>query len=705
MKPFLALLALLWTVPAAALTPYLVKDINLETVPGSSSPASFKTLGNVALFEASDGKHGRELWRSDGTAAGTFLLADACEGGCFDEEIVYLAVTATRAWYFASDVAGGQTNLWVTDGTRAGTLKLGPAASFVPFRSVAEAGGILYFATQTELWRSDGTPAGTGPVAEFPPAFDLNVRELTAVGNIVFFSADDGNGRSLWKSDGTPAGTVEVEDVEPRFLRVLGGRLYFWATDETRGTELWRSDGTPEGTMPVVGFPGDGTAPAQVFDAAVHGALLYFIADTGNQGQELWVTDGTAAGTRVLTSLELTHAFFEDEVSPFQRLFLPRQSSGGSFAFLVVGPQGVEVWWTDGAVARPLRLVCPGSCEVLGSPSIFQPVPFNGKWLFVAFDEARGFEPWITDGSPSGTEAGTRLVRDICAGDCSSNTYVFGQLGNRLVMVAQDIRNGEQLWITDGTPRGTVRLTDIPNNGIFPFSSEGAFVNGKFLFPVYTPGSGSELWITDGTRSGTGLLVDINTQNHSASYPRGWMPAGDRVYFFANDGEHGDELWRSDGTAAGTRLVADLTPGLSSSPVPTGASAFARGKVFFAWAPVGEPLGFWRTDGSAAGTFRLTPPGVVVNSGIAPVAVGNEVFFVARDAAGEELWRTDGRVTGTRRVADLRAGRRQLLAARADRLPGPALFRGRCQGPGRGALAQRRHGPRHGPGEGHQPRV
>lgn len=664
MRPTLALLAMLWSVPAAALTPYLVEDINPNSTPASSIPESFETLGDVGLFVAGDGEHGRELWRSDGTAAGTYLLADACPGRC-DSEPSYLAVTADRAWFFARDEQR-RPHLWVTDGTRPGTLKLtaGPGFPVPAFRTTAEAGGVLYFATAEELWRTDGTPAGTFAVAGWPFTGDVNVRELTAAGGLVFFHVDDGGGRALWKSDGTLAGTVELAEVEPRLLRALGGRLYFFATTDD-GTFLWRSDGTPAGTVPVTGLPdivaAEGAAPAEVRDAAVHGDLLYFIADTGGEGQELWATDGTANGTRRLTAFEVPTAFFGDqEVNPLQSFFLPRESQGGRFVFWVETPQGVEAWITDGTPAatggtRSLRVACPAPCgELTVHPFFFTPVPFGGRWLFPADDAALDMEPWVTDGTP----AGTRLVRDICAGICGSYTIVLGRLGNRLLLRAHDARNGENLWITDGTPAGTTRLTDIPGGGPFPFNIEGAVAGGVFLFPAFSPATGSELWISDGTRAGTRLLVDIDQRRLGGSFPQAWMPAGDRIYFFADDGEHGYELWTSDGTDRGTRLVADLTPGPASSNVPLPGTAFARGKAFFKWAPPGAAaLGLWRTDGTASGTFQLTPDRVGVSHSLPPVTVGNRVYFVASDEdGGEELWRTDGRGKGTRRVADLVPG-------------------------------------------------
>ena len=56
----------------------VVKDINL--LPPGSSPREFVAIGNVLYFVADNGVTGRELWRSDGTAAGTVLVKDIRPG-------------------------------------------------------------------------------------------------------------------------------------------------------------------------------------------------------------------------------------------------------------------------------------------------------------------------------------------------------------------------------------------------------------------------------------------------------------------------------------------------------------------------------------------------------------------------------------------------------------------------------------------------
>ncbi|MCP6313195.1 hypothetical protein NL444_27375, partial [Klebsiella pneumoniae] len=59
--------------------PRRLKDIR----PGAegSYPSGFTRLGDMLLFTANDGSSGLELWRTDGTEAGTRRVADLQAGG------------------------------------------------------------------------------------------------------------------------------------------------------------------------------------------------------------------------------------------------------------------------------------------------------------------------------------------------------------------------------------------------------------------------------------------------------------------------------------------------------------------------------------------------------------------------------------------------------------------------------------------------
>src|SRR5207244_2460364 len=144
----------------------------------SSSPSDPLAVGSAILFQAADGTHGAELWRSDGPASGTSMVADIDPGtgSSFPAGLVAVAGTALLA---ATDVTHGP-GLWRSDGTAAGTSMVadvlaGPGGSFAGrFSGLVALGGVLYFdaddgAHGTELWRSDGTASGTRMVSDIDP--------------------------------------------------------------------------------------------------------------------------------------------------------------------------------------------------------------------------------------------------------------------------------------------------------------------------------------------------------------------------------------------------------------------------------------------------------------------------------------------------------------------------------------------------------
>ena len=202
---------------AASVTAALVKDINPA---GSSGPLSLTDVGGTVFFFADDGIHGRELWKSGGTEAGTVMVKNINPNGSSHPGVL-------------TDV-GGTLFFVASDGTHG-----------------------------FELWKSDGTKAGTVMVKDVNPDGSSSSRGLADVEGTLFFSPADGtHGRELWKSNGTRAGTVMVKDVNPcgsswpKALTDVGGTLFFSADDGIHGRELWRtspiSPPDPSGTTLAV---------------------------------------------------------------------------------------------------------------------------------------------------------------------------------------------------------------------------------------------------------------------------------------------------------------------------------------------------------------------------------------------------------------------------------------------------------------------
>ena len=279
--------------------------------PPTFPPAHLTPLGSSILFSAYDPATGSELWRSDGTPAGTVLVKDLAPGSTssFPTD---LTVVGGRIFFLAN--SGDKLALWVTDGTAAGTQQLHLFLSLPGEESWLTAVGNKLFLSADdgtsgrELWVSDGTQDGTRLAADIAAgATSAAPSELTAVGGQVFFSADDRvSGRELWASDGTQVGTHLVADISPlasdsspNELFNWAGKLLFAADDGVHGRELWQSDGTAQGTVLAASIaPGvASSSPAQM---VVVGGVLYFSADDGTHGRELWRYDGTPAGTSLV---------------------------------------------------------------------------------------------------------------------------------------------------------------------------------------------------------------------------------------------------------------------------------------------------------------------------------------------------------------------------------------------------------------------
>lgn len=92
-----------------------------------------------------------------------------------------------------------------------------------------------------ELWKTDDSSSGTTLVANIRGPFDSSPR-LTAVGNTVFFIAEDTSGSdyALWRSNGSASGTIPLkEGLFPSNLTAVGDRLFFSANVGDTDSELW----------------------------------------------------------------------------------------------------------------------------------------------------------------------------------------------------------------------------------------------------------------------------------------------------------------------------------------------------------------------------------------------------------------------------------------------------------------------------------
>ncbi len=184
-------------------------------------PRHLTNVNGMLYFIASDGSSGYELWRTDGTSAGTVLVRDICPGPS-GASPRYLTNVNGTLYFQASDGSSGY-ELWKSDGTSLGTVMardILPGASGASPRYLTNVNGTLYFAasdgaTALELWSTDGTSAGTIRGGDINPGpGSSNPSNLLNVNGTLYFAANNGSGYELWKLRTTPfdvkGGTINV---------------------------------------------------------------------------------------------------------------------------------------------------------------------------------------------------------------------------------------------------------------------------------------------------------------------------------------------------------------------------------------------------------------------------------------------------------------------------------------------------------------
>lgn len=645
--------------PAAAQTASLVEDILPGQTDTGAHPDEMWTFRDKVLFTAREPSSGTELWVTDGTGAGTRLLADFFPGEDSSQPDILLE---TGSLVFG--VAGGsgccgssRSFLWRSDGTREGTFLLDPGMDVsIPYEDRSgdfREGPVVPVALMKEdvyftgcegqddcgLWRTDGTVAGTKLLKAIGGNFfGSHPRELTVAGDRLFFVA----GQQLWASDGTPEGTQVARDFgsgypRPHLLAALGRQVLFLAQAAAPGTgeELWASDGTSAGTRALTSFevaePFEQTWFLKVLDDKA-----YFVADDATHGAELWATNGTSAGTVAVTSFGFHDPFdFENHDGLMPRAL---EKVGDRLVFPATdGLTGRQLWSSRGT-PQSTAPVCP-DCAFFSEA--FRFVRLGGRLLFSAEELNYGQELFTTDG----TAAGTKRVKDACPGWCSG-------VGSDLVLLSGSVffrgtrpdSFGAALWVTDGTEQGTRQFATpaVPGgNGRLPVALLGRkAVFGAGGSNVYDR---QELWVSDGTPAGTRQLT-ANGAGAPADI-EDLLAVGDHVLFTASkqDG-YSRSLWRSGGTAADTLELPDL---------PLGGFGDARlyttgGKVFLVWEDYPEGDQLWRVLDD--GRFQQLT-GFGTGHGIrSPVPHNGRLYFLLD---GKELWASDGTVPGTGRAADV----------------------------------------------------
>lgn len=608
-------------------TTELVRDIRAGAT-GSSNPTQLVSTDGFLYFKASSSNTiGNELWRTDGTSSGTQLVRDIRVGSNTPFTFARDMTRLGSSLIFAADDGVLGPEVWITDGTLEGThvlreTQLGRNSATLP-ESFSMIGDRVYFESAAELWITDGTLDGTQMIdVPTPVTISSGSAGFAFANGSVFFAADDGiHGMELWKTDGSENGTVLLRDIapsrsspfegssllvpdsgSPTQLTAVGDRVFFVAN---HSSELWVSDGTTAGTVAVKDIDPDGDAAP--YSLTAFGDQLFFFATVPGLGTELWVSDGTSDGTHIVKDI----------------------------------------------LQIPDFLAFPDELTVAG-----------GK-LFFRHDDGEGFELWVSDG----TEEGTQKLNLAPDGEVPTGSFPskFAPVGNRVFFTADDGVHGQELWVSDGTPEGTSMVRDIHivANEI-DFSGARirpiGVLNGEFYFWAEDQEIGQALWKSDGTLDGTMIVKDIRTDGENEFFgdegdATSAATVSSKLYFVADDGEHGSEIWVTDGTPEGTQLFKDIFPDFDGS-FPRDLTAVGDSLFFTAELASDEPneeeffdsLGrqLWVSDGTPGGTQVHTRFDLPSGDSADPrqlATFGGEIYFTVDDGIhGEEVWTTSSRL-------------------------------------------------------------
>lgn len=420
-----------------------------EIVLNNGNPTNFFAFGDVLLFRANDGVHGVELWRSNGTDQGTFMVRDINSN---------------------PNSSNGNSN---------------PAGFIVMNNEVFFNASTGTQGIGQELWKTDGTNNGTVLVKDIRPGSpSSNPQNFTLINpNTLLFSANDGTlGVELWRTNGTEAGTVNVFDFSGTtnsisWMENLNGVAVYGQILVGQGRELYISDGTASGTSILLDLnPGSGNGVGTA--SFVHNNVLYFQGNSGTTGFELWKTDGTTASTQLVK-----------DINPGTNASTPSRFAalGNLVYFRATGPNGQELWVTDGTENGTVEVADINVGEGNSNPDQIEVV--DGKLFFFAADNGSDFDFYTHNGTTI-----TKLKDFNAASNTVNTNYIL--LDNLIYFSVDSDGDGQrELWQTDGTVDGTVAVASLNDDFINPVGVNNlTLVNGKIFFSA-SLNDGIELFV------------------------------------------------------------------------------------------------------------------------------------------------------------------------------------------------------------------
>jgi ELWxxDGT repeat protein len=216
----------------------------------------------------------------------------------------------------------------------------------------------------------------------------------------------------------------------------------------------------------------------------------------------------------------------------------------GNKVFIITNTgSGKGLWASSGTAASTVKI---------GTYSeIFPLISFQNELYLGINNGVNGRELWKVS-----TSNVASMLKDINPGAADGYAFTATVSNNQMFFIAND-NTGRDIWKTDGSSVGTVKVVDVPFGDIIHLKD----VNGTMFFSRDIPDEWTyendvELWKTQGTPATTQLVKDFGPQiQHQLT---NFTPHQGRLFFVLSYGNPDNYLWVSDGTDAGTYEVTNI---------------------------------------------------------------------------------------------------------------------------------------------------
>ena len=666
----------LWISDGTAKGTRLLKD--LMPGPGGTFPEDPQAFGDpwggilrqVAFRDA----EGNKVWVTDGTSAGTQQIFTSPTPGSSE---VRLQAGTWHGLFFENIDGSAQDSaeLFFSEGTAERTWSLNPIGEegrrfSNPYGYLTGGPTCLFIANGNEIWETNGygTTKRVTATAGTPERLASTSAGLFVEVGITFQTSE------LWLSPGQgQISRVDMPEGAPEarleHMSEFASDLWFIRYDVSGQRELWTSDGTTAGTRKITLLNGGQGPESHAFGPIRPWKdALYLAARNDNGDEELWRTDGTSAGTRRIASFTPpeTNLVFYGTPDTEDFLYFETSAPGGAH----------QLWRTkgDAASTRPVK----------GTPAIAPPAEWpqiaatqSGGIFFAADPLKPEMALWRLRGKTNGAVRLTKPEKSTGSGTAQApvNSQSHEMLDGDLLSFV-DTGSGHELWRMkpDGTGARSLWKAASPLSYYGTLGFHAVTPHGA-IFSYFDGADVRQVWVTDGTTKGTRLLGDHGTANHGG-YPSDFVKLGDTWYYSVVNSEvvSGASLWRTDGTPAGTTKVV-ASGGTAPGPVANEIVVFNNLLYFFA-IDTDFKTGLWRSDGTPAGTVMLMNEwhGATGEMPTSLSVAGGELVLAVRTPWADSLWHSDGTAAGTDQV-NYAGGFSWSISPAVD-LNGAAIFQG-----------------------------